>query len=346
MRAGVTRSRVADTRTRTRSPAGNAPDNSDLRERIVAALEDILELRRRRPLDLRAPEREIAGDILGLLHGKETFDRRAQLGIVGALTAIGGRQQHRQRKDEAQRRRRRHRSSEKRTVIVIRTGTGYSIELGRRIPPLAHGADGSLLEQRLRTEHTDALDLAGRVENGLHRDNTLHARQPGDLGIHGRHVHKLPRFANHAADAHDLRNRHRRRRRRHRRWPGRAEIGHERVRTVDAGTVGDAARLPARGRTRRLRERSCQAQLWVRPTSLRGTLVGGLGGGGGVGATVGMKCSSGEATTGNSTPVAHGLNSRAMTIAPWPAIERGNTDQWRCLRPAASPVRSTSRKNS
>ena len=99
-------------------------DNSNLRERIVAALEDILELRRRRPLDLRAPEREIAGDILGLLHGKEPLDRRAQLGIVGALTAMGGRQQHRQRKEEARQPRRRHRSSENRMVIVIRTGTG------------------------------------------------------------------------------------------------------------------------------------------------------------------------------------------------------------------------------
>ena len=39
------------------------------------------------PLGLRAPEREIAVDVFGLLHGEEPLDRGAEGRIVDALTA-------------------------------------------------------------------------------------------------------------------------------------------------------------------------------------------------------------------------------------------------------------------
>jgi hypothetical protein len=75
---------------------GKRTGDRDIREGVVAGIEHIFQLPRVGALGLGAPERQIAVDVLGLLHGKEPFDRGAEARIVDALTASGRQGHHHQ----------------------------------------------------------------------------------------------------------------------------------------------------------------------------------------------------------------------------------------------------------
>jgi hypothetical protein len=220
---------------------------------------------------------------------------------------------------------------------------GHSIELGWRVPPLPHRSDGRIIEQRFRVNHLDALHPAGHIEDSLHDHCSLRSRLPGDFGIERRDVQNLARLTDVSADAQQLRQG----------GGGGGVTGPDTLRSLKRGcpvsTPGPVA-MPSSTVTRAgsgfSGTISSGASVGA-PVSPCGTGVGVLGGGGEDGATVSMKCACrGEPITGRSTPLVHGLNTSTVTSAAWPAIDSGKTDQCRRLRPVASPVRSTSRKNS
>jgi hypothetical protein len=72
---------------------------------------------------------------------------------------------------------------------------------------------------------------------------------------------------------------------------------------------------------------------------------GGAGGDGGD-AAAGIQLSIGDAIAGISTAEKNGLIMNTVTATACAAIDTGKTDRRRRARLAASPVRSTSRKNS
>ena len=112
-RRGVERKRWPPWHSGRHGPVSRRPDahanaircrirreDRNLRVRVVARVEDVLQLLGRRGPDARAPQREVGVDVFSLLRGKELLDRGAQRGIVGTLTTREGRQgreQHRNR---------------------------------------------------------------------------------------------------------------------------------------------------------------------------------------------------------------------------------------------------------
>ena len=74
---------------------GKRIGDRDIREGVVAGIEHVFQLPGIGTLGLGAPERQIAVHVLGLLHGKEPFDRGAEGRIVDALTASGRQGHHR-----------------------------------------------------------------------------------------------------------------------------------------------------------------------------------------------------------------------------------------------------------
>ena len=74
---------------------GKRIGDRDVREGVVAGIEHVFQLPGIWTLGLGAPERQIAVHVLGLLHGKEPFDRGAEGRIVDALTASGRQGHHR-----------------------------------------------------------------------------------------------------------------------------------------------------------------------------------------------------------------------------------------------------------
>ena len=320
-------------------------------EGVVAGLEDVLELFGGRSLGGRAPEREIAVDVFRLLRREESVDCGAQLRIVGSLTAAATVREPTSERRRARNGTERHRSSEKRTVIVISTGTGTplsSVGVYRHCrTALTAASSSSGWEPSTRTLST----LAGRVEDGLQtRRCPRFARLPRDVGIERRDVHEScwgsrmtppTRYglgamggaggvgsglgvteADRAAAAQSRR-------------PG--PFGMPPVDRVPVGGGSGVSAAMSVGRfdwsARILRRRECRRTWRGRQAETAEP----------------SRCKArqrrGDQREGPRS-LTHGLNTNTVTTTAWPAIDSGNTDQRRCRRAAASPVRSTSRKNS